>query len=201
MPGLLPRYNIAPTQTAGVIRNTETARRLNSLRWGLVPSWAEDSGIGSRMINARSESVAEKPAFRRAVRFRRCIVPASGFYEWKTEGSRKIPHYIHPVDNCTVIGLAGIWESWKTPDGSSLETFAILTTSANPLIAPIHDRMPVILPPDSYGLWLDQAMTDPKQLTFLYVPYPADLLILHPVSTQVNSPRTDHPGCIEPIRR
>lgn len=197
--GLPYRYNIAPTQSAAVIRGVGAARRLDSLIWGLVPSWAKDSGIGSRMINARSESVAEKPAFQRAVRFRRCIVPASGFYEWRTEGSRKIPHYIRPVDNAMVMGLAGIWDSWKAPGGALVETFAILTTSANPLIAPIHDRMPVILPPHRYGLWLDQAMTDPRQLMALYAPYPADMLILHPVSTQVNSPRNDHPGCIEPV--
>jgi putative SOS response-associated peptidase YedK len=197
LPGLISRYNIAPTQAAAVVRSSGNARRLDLLRWGLVPSWAKDISAGSRMINARSESLPDKPAFRNAVRFRRCIVPASGFYEWKPEGSHKIPYYISLSDGAPM-GFAGIWEVWKTPEGSFLETFAILTTSANPLIAPIHDRMPVILHPDTYGLWLDRDVSNPKQLQPLYPPYPTDLLTLHPVSTLVNSPRNDHPACIEP---
>ena len=197
LPGLVPRYNIAPTQMAVVVRSTGSARKLDLLRWGLVPSWAKDISIGSRMINARSETLPDKPAFRNAVRSRRCIVPASGFYEWKPEGSRKIPYYIRLSDGAPM-GLAGIWEAWKTPDGSFLETFAILTTSANPLIASIHDRMPVILNPDTYSLWLDKDMKNPEQLQSLYLPFPADLLTLYPVSTLVNSPRNDDPACIEP---
>jgi len=197
LPGLVPRYNIAPTQAVAVVRSSGTFRSLDLLRWGLVPSWAKDISAGSRMINARSENLPDKPAFRNAVRFRRCIVPASGFYEWKPEGSRKIPYYIRLSDGAPM-GFAAIWEAWKTPEGSSLETFAILTTSANPLIAPIHDRMPVILHPDTYGLWLDQDTSNPKLLQPLYPPYPADLLTLHPVSARVNSPRNDDPACIEP---
>ena len=196
LPGLVPRYNIAPIQAAAVVRSTGTTRRLELFRWGLVPSWAKDSSGGSRMINARSESLSDKPSFRNAVRFRRCIVPASGFYEWKPEGARKIPYYIRLSDG-TPMGFAAIWEAWKTPAGAFLETFAILTTSANPLIAPIHDRMPVILHPDTYGLWLDKEVSNPIQLQSLYLPYPAGLLTLHPVSTLVNSPRNDHPACIE----
>ena len=194
---LIPRYNIAPTRVTAVVRSSGKARGLDLLRWGLVPSWAKDTSAGSRMINARSESLHEKPTFRSAVKSRRCIVPASGFYEWKPDGSRKIPYYIRPADG-GVLGFAAIWEAWKTPEGSFLETFAILTTSANPLIASIHDRMPVILHPDAYDFWLDKAVSDPKQLQPLYLPYPADFLILHPVSTLVNSPRNDHPACIEP---
>ena len=197
LPGLVPRYNIAPTQAASVVRSTGKARGLYSLGWGLVPSWAKDISAGSRMINARSESLPDKPAFRNAVRFRRCIVPASGYYEWKPEGSRKIPYYIHLSDGAPM-GFAGIWEAWKTPNGTFLETFAILTTSVNPLIAPIHDRMPVILHSDAYGLWLDPEVRDSGQLQPLYRPYPAELLTLHPVSTLVNSPRNDDPACIEP---
>ncbi|MFH0996875.1 MAG: SOS response-associated peptidase [Pseudomonadota bacterium] len=196
-PGLVPRYNIAPTQAAAVVRSTGKASSIDLLRWGLVPSWAKDISAGSRMINARSESLPDKPAFRNAVRLRRCIVPASGFYEWKPEGSRKVPYYIRLSDGAPM-GFAAIWEAWKTPDGSFLETFAILTTSANSLIAPIHDRMPVILHPDTYGLWLDKDVHDPKQLQRLYLPYSADFLILHPVSTRVNSPRNDDIACIEP---
>jgi putative SOS response-associated peptidase YedK len=162
-----------------------------------VPSWAKDISIGSRMINARSESLPDKPAFRKAVRFRRCIVPASGFFEWKPEGSHKVPYYIR-LSNGTPMGLAGVWEAWKTPEGSFLETFTILTTLANPLISPIHDRMPVILHPDAYGLWLDKDANNPEQLQSLYPPYPADLMTLYPVSTLVNSPRNDNPACIEP---
>ncbi len=197
MPGLVPRYNIAPTQASAVVRSSGKVRGLDMLRWGLVPSWAKDISAGRRMINARSESLLDKPAFRNAVRFRRCIVPASGFYEWKPEGSRKIPYYIR-LSDASPMGFAGIWEVWKTPEGSFLETFAILTTPANPLIAPIHDRMPVILHPDAYGLWLDQDVRDPRQLQSLYPPYPADLLTLYPVSTRVNSPRDDDPACIAP---
>jgi putative SOS response-associated peptidase YedK len=196
LPDLVPRYNIAPTQAAAVVRSTGTARSLDLLRWGLVPPWAKDSSAGSRMINARSESLLEKPAFRNAARFRRCIVPASGFYEWKTEGSR-IPYYIRLSDGGPM-GFAGIWEARKTPEGSFLETFAILTTAANASMTTIHDRMPVILHPDAYCRWLDQDVRDPRQLQSLYLPYPADLLALHPVSTQVNSPRNDDPDCIEP---
>jgi putative SOS response-associated peptidase YedK len=197
LPGLVPRYNIAPTQAAAVVRSSGTTRKLDLLRWGLVPSWAKDISIGSRMINARSESLPDKPSFRNAVRFRRCIVPASGFFEWKPEGNHKVPYYIRLSDS-TPMGLAGIWEAWKTPEGTSLQTFTILTTSANPLITPIHDRMPVILHPDAYDFWLDKNVNNPEQLQSLYPPYPADLMTIYPVSTLVNSPRNDNPACIEP---
>ncbi|MBI5589891.1 MAG: SOS response-associated peptidase [Deltaproteobacteria bacterium] len=197
LPGLIHRYNIAPTQAAAVVRSSGKTHKLDLLRWGLVPSWAKEISGGNRMINARNESLPDKPAFRNAVRFRRCVVPASGFYEWKPEGSHKVPYYIRLSDGAPM-GFAGIWEAWKTHEGSFLETFAILTTSANPLIATIHDRMPVILHPDAYALWLDKDVSNPKQLQSLYLPYPADLLTLHPVSTLVNSPRNDHPACIEP---
>jgi len=198
LPSLVPRYNIAPTQAAAVVRSSGVTRRLDLLRWGLVPSWAKGIFIGSRMINARSESLPDKPAFRKAVRFRRCIVPASGFFDWKPEGSHKVPYYIRLSDGAPM-GLAGIWEAWKTPEGSTLETFTILTTSANPLITPIHDRMPVILHPDAYDLWLDKDVNNPEQLQSLYPPYPADLMTLYPVSTLVNSPRNDNPSSIDPI--
>jgi putative SOS response-associated peptidase YedK len=198
LPSLVPRYNIAPTQPTAVVRSSGITRKLDLLRWGLVPSWAKDISIGSRMINARSESLPDKPSFRNAVRFRRCIVPASGFYEWKPEGNQKVPYYIRLSDGMPM-GLAGIWEAWKTPGGDALETFTILTTSANPLITPIHDRMPVILHPDTYGFWLDKAVNNPEELLSLYPPYPADLMTLYPVSTLVNSPRNDNPGCIEPM--
>ncbi len=197
LPGLVPRYNIAPTQAAAVVRSTGSARKLDMLRWGLVPSWAKDISVGSRMMNARSESLSDKPAFRYAIKSRRCIIPASGFYEWKPEGPHKIPYYVRLPDGAPM-GLAGIWEAWKTPDGSFLETFTILTTSANSLIASIHDRMPVILHPDSYDLWLDKDVKNPEQLQPLYSPYPADLMTLYPVSTLVNSPRNDDPACIKP---
>ena len=164
---------------------------------GLCRHGQKTVSVGSRMINARSESLSDKPSFRNAVRFRRCIVPASGFYEWKPEGPRKIPYYIRMSDGAPM-GFAAIWEAWKTPEGAFLETFAILTTSANPLIAPIHERMPVILHPDTYGLWLDKDVSNPEQLLSLYLPFPAELLTLYPVSTRVNSPRNDDPACIVP---
>jgi putative SOS response-associated peptidase YedK len=141
------------------------------------------------MINAHCESLPDKPAFRNAVRFRRCIVPASGYYEWKPEGSRKVPYYTRLSDGAPM-GFAGIWEAWKTPEASFMETFAILTSSANPLIAPIHDRMPVILHPDAHELWLNKDMRDPGQLQSLYPPYPADLMTLHPVSNRVRRRRS-----------
>ena len=197
-PGLVPRYNIAPAQAAAVVRGGEKARRLDFLFWGLVPSWAKDPAMAGRMINARSETLSRKPAFRNAVRLRRCIVPASGFYEWKPEGSRKTPHYIRLSDE-SPMALAGIWESWKRPDGTVLETFAVLTTSANGLIAPIHDRMPVILHRDDTGPWLDPEMRNPEAFEALYRPYPSERLTAYPVSGRVNSARNDSPECIAPL--
>lgn len=196
LPRIEARYNIAPTQEVVVIRqNAEGARQLVTMKWGLLPAWAKDPHIGNKLINARCETVHEKPAFRQAIRTRRCIIPASGFYDW-THTDKKIPFYVSMADG-SPMGFAGIWDSWKAPDGSRIESFAILTTNANSLIAPIHDRMPVILHPAEFDLWLDRDITEPEKLTRLYHPYPSDLLKAWPVSSLVNSPRNETPACIE----
>ena len=197
------RYNIAPTQNVPVIRIVEGQRQLRPLRWGLVPHWAKDLKIGSRMINARSEEAASKPAFRSALRKQRCLVPCTGFFEWKAvaDGSkkpRKQPYYIRRRDN-RVFGLAGVWERWKAPDGALVESYSILTTSPNELVRSLHDRMPVILRRDDYDLWLDPAMQDASRLNPVFTPFAPTEMVATPVSTEVNSPTHDTPGCIQEV--
>jgi putative SOS response-associated peptidase YedK len=204
-PEFQPRFNIAPTQDVLVVRSAATSstggqanrsRRGDLLRWGLVPSWAEDPSIGNRMINARAETAADKPAFRTAMNRRRCLVPADGFYEWqKQEGSkRKQPHLIH-LKGDRPFAFGGLWESWAR-DGERLETFTILTTSPNELIAPIHDRMPVIVPPEEYDRWLDPA-SSAADVAGLLRAYPAEEMETEPVGLRVNNPANDDPSCAE----
>lgn len=195
---LEPRFNVTPTQLSAVIRNQGEHNRLDLLKWGLVPGWSKDLSFGSHLINARSESVVEKPAFRHAIKYRRCIIPTSGFYEWSHIGSKKQPYYIHFADHSPMC-LAGLWESWKAPDGSELETFTILTTAANKIVERIHDRMPVILHPDTFDLWLSHNMHDPEQLQPLFQPYPATEMTAHKVPDLVNNPRFDSPACIAQV--
>jgi len=198
-PDIQPRYNIAPTQQIRIIRQAATGGRyLSSVRWGLVPHWAKDLSLGSHMINARCESVHEKPAFRIAIRARRCIIPASGFFEWDHSGKVRIPHYITLKDG-SPLAFAGLWDSWKTPQGDSLESCAILTTVSNSLVATLHDRMPVILHPSEFDLWLDRSMNDPEKLKRLYQPYPSELLQEWEVSTIVNSPSQETAETISPL--
>jgi len=197
---LRQRYNIAPTQEVLVIRGTEAGNRAAFMRWGLIPRWAKDSSMGSRMINARSETVHEKPAFRQAVGARRCIIPASGFYEWMEEGGKKQPRYLR-MKHGPLMGFAGIWDRWTGPGGETVESCSILTTGSNDLIRPFHDRMPVILQPGEYAVWLDRTLTDPEKLKALYQPCPAELLEMYPVSPLVNNPRNDTPDCIRPAGR
>jgi putative SOS response-associated peptidase YedK len=192
------RYNIAPTQQVLTIRRTDAGDRANYMRWGLIPSWAKAPSIGSRMINARSESVHEKPAFRQAIRYRRCIIPANGFFEWRQEGKTKAPLYVR-LKNGSPMAFAGLWEHWESPEGEIIESCTILTTSSNKLIESLHERMPVILHPEEYDLWLDRETTDPGKLKHLYQPYPADLMEMYPVSPLVNSPRNDSPDLIKPL--
>jgi putative SOS response-associated peptidase YedK len=195
-PGELPpRFNIAPTQHVPVIRSGEEGRReVATLRWGLVPSWAKDAKMGARMINARGETVAEKPSFRSSIRSRRCLVPASGFYEWVRTPSGKHPHFIHFADG-RVFAFAGLWERWlKGPE--PLETFTIITTTPNDLVCGLHDRMPVILPRDAYAEWLDPKPLPPERLRRLTAPHPAKDMEAYPVSTWVNRPANDDPECI-----
>lgn len=197
---LSPRFNIAPTQEAAVVRvdAESSTRRLDLLKWGLVPFWAKDPGIGSRMINARSETVAEKPAFRVSLKRQRCLVPADGFYEWQATGGPKQPFFFHRKDG-RPIALAGLWDRWDKGDDGPLETFTILTTTPNEVVAPIHKRMPVILKRSNFEEWLDPNDDDVETLTALLIPAPADLLEAYPVSTYVNSPANEGPDCVEPL--
>lgn len=208
---LRPRWNIAPMTDVVVVRTTDGARSLAMLRWGLIPSWARDPRIAAKLLNARSETVAEKPSFREAVRKRRCIVPASGFYEWKRTGTRKQPWYFRPGDASRpmagtpasklgrgTLAMAGLWETWTSPDGELVETCCLLTTGANRLMAPVHDRMPVLLDEAGIDRWLDASTTDAKDLADLLHPPPEAALEAYPVSTAVNAVRNDGPTNIEP---
>jgi putative SOS response-associated peptidase YedK len=203
MPLFLPRFNIAPTQSVPVIRlrpeQAPPQREFVTLRWGLVPSWAKDPSIGNRLINARAETVAEKPAYRAALARRRCLIVADGFYEWQKSGRTKQPYWIHLHDDHP-FAIAGLWESWQGPDAAPLETCTLLTTDANELMRPIHDRMPVILPPSAYASWLDPAGTSAAVLPFLQ-PYTAADMIATPVGSYVNNPAHEGPQCIGCPRR
>ena len=199
VPPMEPRYNIAPTQQVlAVGANSTGDRHTATLRWGLVPPWAWDEKIGYRLINARSETAADKPAFRHAFRKRRCLIPTSGFYEWqKTGGKTKQPYYICREDGLP-FAFAGLWEEW-TKGEKPIDSCAMLTTVANELMAPIHDRMPVILDAKDFDRWLDPAAQDPAKLQPLLVPYSGSDMTAYPISTFVNSPRNQGPQCIEPV--
>lgn len=193
-----PRFNIAPTQLAPIIDNrAKDERTLVPMRWGLIPSWARDPAIGNRMINARCETVAEKPAFRKALLERRCIIPADGFYEWQKRGKDKIPFYIHDPSRGP-LAFAGLWERWKSPDGPWWLSFTIITTEANEFMAPLHDRMPVILARQDYDRWLDPRPLPRQVFDDILVPAPPGRLAMYEVSRLVSSPKNDSPACIEP---
>jgi putative SOS response-associated peptidase YedK len=195
-PELAPNYNVAPTQSVAAIFAENGGRRLEALRWGLVPSWAKDLSIGSRMINARSETAHEKPSFRSAWGRRRCLIPADGFYEWKKEAGGKQPFHIR-MKSEEPFAFAGLWETWDGGDGE-VRTCAILTTEANEMMSDIHHRMPVILPPDLYEAWLgDEA--EKQELIAMMEPYPSDEMEAYPVSRFVNKPSNNDPGCVEPV--
>ena len=198
---LRPRYNLAPSQNAAVVRNDCGERRLSMLRWGLIPAWAKDPGIGHKLINARAETAAVKPSFRAAFPKRRCLVPADGFYEWRREGSVRQPWLIARRDG-ELMAFAGLWERWRVPEGAVLrgslaerrpgdavETFTILTTGANDTMRALHHRMPVILPPETFELWLSG---NDVRLGLA----PEDLLVMHRVGRRVNNPREDDPECV-----
>ena len=201
---LRPRYNVAPSQDVAAVRASNSGRSLAMLRWGLIPAWARDPAIGHKLINARSETAAEKPSFRSAFRHRRCLIPADGFYEWQRRGGARQPWLFGLRDGAPMI-FAGLWERWTVPEGAALtgslaerspsdavETCTILTTAANETVAPVHGRMPVILPPDAWDAWLAG-----KQVPL--GPCPADAMTAHPVSTHVNRPANDDPRCVEPV--
>jgi len=201
LPMVLPRYNLAPTQEAAVVRVPAPGepRRLDLLKWGLIPYWAKEASIGNRMINARSESVAEKPAYRWSFKKKRCLIPADGFYEWKKEGKLKQPYLIHRKDG-KPFAFAGLWSSWKSPDQEKpVETFTILTTDANDLLRPLHDRMPVIVDPENFDLWLDPKIEDAAKLQPLLAPHAVDGFEAFPVSRAVNSPAHEAEDCIAPL--
>jgi putative SOS response-associated peptidase YedK len=195
-----PSFNVAPTQPVTAIRLGEGsgARAAAVLRWGLIPSWAEDPAIGNRMINAKAETAAEKPAFRQAFRRRRCLIAADGFYEWRKGPGAKQPFYIR-MKGGAPFAFAGLWEHWEG-EGSVIESCTILTTQPNDLVRPIHDRMPVILAPGDYAAWLDCGRTDLKALQALLRPHPAGAMEAWPVGPYVNNPRNNDARCIEPLR-
>ena len=197
LPNLRPRYNIAPSQDVVAIRAADDGtRELVSLRWGLIPFWAKEAAIGNRMINARAETVAEKPAFRAAFRRRRCLVAADGFYEWQnTDGGAKQPYFIRLADDAP-FAIAGLWERWSAPDGAAVESCTLITTDANDLLKPIHHRMPVILAPADHDAWLD---AEAPSAAALLRPYPADEMVAYAIGPLVNDPRTDEPACIAPL--
>jgi putative SOS response-associated peptidase YedK len=202
VPHYEPRYNIAPTQVVGVVREGHKGREWAPMQWGLVPSWAKDASMGAKMINARSETAAEKPAFRSAFKRRRCLVPASGFYEWqKLDDKAKQPMAIQ-VLKADTFAMAGLWEHWEGDDGE-LETFTILTCAANKKLAPIHDRMPVILGPNEWDAWLDpdvgERPEDRQSLTAMLDPFPASRMKAFPISRRVNSPANDDPSILDPV--
>ena len=192
-----PRYNIAPTQPVLTVTN-DGQRRGEVMRWGLVPFWAKDLKLGARMINAVGETVSTKPAFRTAFKKRRCLVLANGFYEWRKEGERKIPTYIY-ARNGDPLAFAGLWETWKSPEGQVVQSCTIITSAANSFIQPLHHRMPVILSGETQALWLDPLTDDHKILEPLLAPAPSELLTSHPVSDTVNSVKNQGPECILPL--
>jgi putative SOS response-associated peptidase YedK len=187
-----PRYNIAPTQRVLTVRNEQgkKVRHFTTMRWGLIPSWAKDISIGNKTLNARSESVTTTPAFRNSILTKRCLIPADGFYEWRKMGSVKQP-YCFEVGEGDVFALAGLWDQWTSPDGEIIESCTILTTTPNSLVADLHDRMPVIVPPDKYDSWLDPDVTDFKAIRDILKPYDANLMRLYPVNRKLNYSNND----------
>lgn len=199
LPDLSPRYNIAPSQPVAVIRRMVPGapRRLDLLSWGLLPAWAKDAKA-ARPINARADTVAEKPTFRAAFRNRRCLVPADAFFEWQQQGTKKQPFCFRMADH-GLFALAGLWERWEGPEEQVLETFSLLTTEPNELVATVHDRMPVILRPDQYDRWLDPTLHDPASVLAMTGPYPASAMVAYAVDPKVGSPAFDTPECLVPV--
>jgi putative SOS response-associated peptidase YedK len=195
-----PRYNIAPTQPVPVIRQhpKEPVRELSLMRWGLIPSWAKDPSGAASMINARAETAGSKPAFRESLKSRRCLIPADGFYEWKRDGKTKQP-FCFEVNQGQLFAFAGLWDRWKDPGGNWIKTCSILTTTPNVVASGVHDRMPVILDPDGYDLWLDPGMKDVAAASDLLKPYDARLMRSYPVSTRINRVANDDAECSVPV--
>lgn len=194
-----PRYNIAPSQPILALPNDGT-NQASFFVWGLIPSWANDPSIGNRMINARAETLSEKPAFRSAYKYHRCLIFANGFFEWQAQPGKKskVPHFIQ-LKSGAAFTFAGLWEHWQSADGSEVRSATIITTKPNELMTTLHNRMPVILPSNTYAQWLDPAPQSPNRLQNLLVPYPAGEMEAYPVSTLVNSPGNDLAECILPV--
>jgi len=192
---LKPNYNVAPTLDVAVIVNTG---QLAMFKWGLIPFWAKDPSSGNKLINARAETVDEKPSFKHSLQRKRCLIVADGFYEWKKEGSSKRPHRI-TLKNNELFGFAGLWDTWKSPGGDIVNSCSIITTTSNKLMSGIHNRMPVILSRDSERVWLDQSIVDSHFLKSLLVPYPAELMMAYEVSCFVNSTKNNGPECLVPV--
>jgi putative SOS response-associated peptidase YedK len=197
-PNFPARYNIAPTQPIAIVRMAEGRRQFALVRWGLIPAWVKDPRAFSLLINARGESVNEKPAFRNAMKYRRCLVPADGFYEWKREGEKKRPYFVRRRDGAP-IAFAGLWENWMGPNGEEVETAAIVTTAASRSIAHIHDRMPVIVPPEAFDFWLDPKV-DAQTAAAVIAPAPDAQIEAYEVSSAVNRTANDTPMLMEPLR-
>lgn len=197
-----PNYNVAPSLDIYTVLETGGVRRLEPIHWGLVPIWAKDMKVGNRMINARAETLAEKNAYKRAFRKRRCIIPADGFYEWKKipGQKRKQPYYVQRADG-EPFAFAGLWEVWRGPDrdGDPIASCTIITGEPNEKMAEIHDRMPVMLPPSAWDTWLDADVDDLDMLGKFLVPAPSKLITIHPVSTEVNNVRNQGPHLVEPV--
>lgn len=192
---LKPNHNVAPTQDVPVILPNH---QLTLFRWGLIPFWAKDLSIGNKMINARAETIDEKPSFKHSLQQKRCLVVADGFYEWKKDGSTKRPYRI-TLKNQGIFGFAGLWDTWRSPTGDIINSCSIITTTPNDLMVPIHNRMPVILPREVEHVWLDQSIVESGFLKSLLVPYPADQMMAYEVSTLVNSPKNNGPECLVPV--
>jgi putative SOS response-associated peptidase YedK len=197
-PNFPPRYNVAPTQPIPIVRLTDGHRHFALVRWGLLPSWVKDPRTFTLLINARGESVIDKPAFRAAMKRRRCLIPADGFYEWKAVGGRKQPYFVR-LKAGGPMALAGLWETWTGPNGEEMETAAIVTTNANRKLGEIHSRMPVIVPPEAFDLWLNCTEVDAETAAALVAPAPNDLLEFYPVSPAINRTANDNPKLIEPV--
>jgi putative SOS response-associated peptidase YedK len=195
-----PRYNIAPTHQVVTVRKEEgkKTRKFTTMRWGLIPSWAKDMSIGTRTLNARPETVTTKPAFREPILTKRCLIPSDGFYEWRKMGSVKQP-YCFEVGEGELFALAGLWDQWESPDGQIIESCSILTTAPNSLVADLHDRMPVIVHPDKYDVWLDPDVNDFNVIRDILRPYDANLMRRYPVSTKLNNSKIDDAESASPV--
>jgi putative SOS response-associated peptidase YedK len=197
-PDFPPRYNIAPSQPIAIVRMSEGKRQFALVRWGLLPPWVKDPRTFSLLLNARGESVNDKPAFRNAMKRRRCLIPADGFYEWKRDGGRSQPYFVRAKSG-EPLAFAGLWECWIGPNGEELETATIVTTRANRTLSEIHERMPVIIPPEAFDLWLNGDAADAETAAALIAPAPDDLLVAYPVSPAVNRTANDGAALIEPF--